>query len=315
MTCSAMKSNADLLDKSRVTGPMPIICRLGFHRPAPMPRWNDGYYFTRCTRCRRDLVRTAFDNWHPPRGHRVVWREAPPPDRRSAALEPVAAGRPLQGPSGLPIDEVLQHLNHEGEGERGASARPQTLHQETGDMAATRERFWKQQFDRIMSDDPSTWDAGQASDPVAPTQSDQLRMSAVRGQDAKSGAATSPVSRGRPSGRRLKQAIVPAAVTSILILAVLGLAIADGRGGNAPSPETPTRSNGVVGGGGGVTVYVSASLLDCRATPAEQAPALRVLPRGRQIEVISQDGTWFSVSHLGRSCWVQGRHLSLQPVF
>lgn len=310
-----MKPNSDLPDKSQVTGSMPIMCRLGFHRAAPMPSWNDGYYFTTCTRCRGDLVRTAFDNWHPPRGHRVVWRRGPPPDRRSTALEPVAAGRPLQGSSGLPIDEVLQHLNCEGDAERGASARLQTLHEETGDMAARRERFWKQQFDRIMSDDPSTWDAGEASDPGAPTQSDQLRMSAVRGQGANSSAAASPMPGGRESGRRLKQAIVPAAVTSILILAVLGLAIADGRGGDAPSPETPTRSNGVVGGGGGVTAYVSVSLLDCRAAPAEQAPALRVFPRGRQIEVISQDGPWFSVSHLGRSCWVQGRYLSLQPVF
>lgn len=57
---------------------MPLLCQLGRHRPGTRARWNDGYYFARCTRCHRDLVRTAFEGWHVPRGYRVVWQAKPP---------------------------------------------------------------------------------------------------------------------------------------------------------------------------------------------------------------------------------------------
>ena len=65
---------------------MSLLCRLGRHRPHGIPRWNDGFYFARCGRCGRDLVRTAFEGWHEPRGFKVVWSVSPPADRPEVAL-------------------------------------------------------------------------------------------------------------------------------------------------------------------------------------------------------------------------------------
>ncbi|HEX9932976.1 MAG TPA: hypothetical protein VGB08_09065 [Allosphingosinicella sp.] len=59
----------------------PLVCRLGFHRPAPDEVWNRGYWFTRCGRCETDLVRTAAGKWHVPKGRKVVWKPKKPRGR------------------------------------------------------------------------------------------------------------------------------------------------------------------------------------------------------------------------------------------
>lgn len=53
---------------------MSIKCLLTGHRPVPSDIWNDGYYFTRCACCEREMIgRGGF--WEPvPRGYRVVWK-------------------------------------------------------------------------------------------------------------------------------------------------------------------------------------------------------------------------------------------------
>src|SRR5438309_1306917 len=70
--------------------PMNLLCSLGRHTPRAAPRWNDGYYFATCRRCGRDIVRTAYEGWHVPRGYRVVWAPAPPEDRPAVSLTPAA---------------------------------------------------------------------------------------------------------------------------------------------------------------------------------------------------------------------------------
>lgn len=65
---------------------MPFLCGLGMHKTAGLPRWNDGFYFTACQRCGRDLVRTAFERWTVPDGFRVVWRPDAPQRAPSARL-------------------------------------------------------------------------------------------------------------------------------------------------------------------------------------------------------------------------------------
>ena len=65
-----------------------ILCDFGRHRPAANARWNEGYGFTRCERCGRNLVRSLLGDWHVPKKHRVVWR-APTP-----ASVPTAPPRP-----------------------------------------------------------------------------------------------------------------------------------------------------------------------------------------------------------------------------
>lgn len=56
---------------------MALRCRLGWHTPESDGVWNHGYAFTRCKRCKRDMVRSLFGEWHMPKGVRVVWRSGP----------------------------------------------------------------------------------------------------------------------------------------------------------------------------------------------------------------------------------------------
>jgi hypothetical protein len=53
---------------------MSILCTLGGHEAGPAEVYNAGYWFSRCRRCRRDMIRTGASWDIVPRGHRVVWR-------------------------------------------------------------------------------------------------------------------------------------------------------------------------------------------------------------------------------------------------
>jgi hypothetical protein len=55
---------------------MDILCRLGRHdRKSEPPVWNNGYWFSNCARCGRDLVRRGGGRWRvPPKGYRVIWK-------------------------------------------------------------------------------------------------------------------------------------------------------------------------------------------------------------------------------------------------
>jgi hypothetical protein len=51
-----------------------ILCGLGGHEAAESETYNSGYYFSRCRRCRCDMVRSGA-SWRPvPHGHKVVWK-------------------------------------------------------------------------------------------------------------------------------------------------------------------------------------------------------------------------------------------------
>lgn len=124
---------------------MSLICELGWHRPRRVARWNNGYYFTRCSRCGRDLVRTAYGRWHEPHGYRVVWQAQAPAGAVSARLISEEANA-AAGTAELPIQEVLRHLQN-GDTETGPSlgdtpVEPiedgdETLREATGEVGAT----------------------------------------------------------------------------------------------------------------------------------------------------------------------------------
>jgi hypothetical protein len=61
---------------------LPLLCRLGTHRPEPGEVWNRGYWFTTCGRCGSDLVRTASGRWHVPEGKKIVWKPRQPRGRQ-----------------------------------------------------------------------------------------------------------------------------------------------------------------------------------------------------------------------------------------
>jgi hypothetical protein len=51
-----------------------ILCMVLKHAPGGRQVWNDGYSFSRCGRCGRELIRSD-GQWAPvPRGHRIVWK-------------------------------------------------------------------------------------------------------------------------------------------------------------------------------------------------------------------------------------------------
>jgi hypothetical protein len=89
-----------------------LLCRIGWHAPIPGARWNAGYCFTQCSRCGRDMVRSAFGEWHVPKGFRVVWGQQPPAGLDSAleARYGIAPKEELNGaaPTSAPITAVQQ---------------------------------------------------------------------------------------------------------------------------------------------------------------------------------------------------------------
>lgn len=44
---------------------MRLLCELGWHKAAPFPRWENGYYFSTCERCGRALARAERGSWAP----------------------------------------------------------------------------------------------------------------------------------------------------------------------------------------------------------------------------------------------------------
>ena len=53
---------------------MSILCAIGGHEAAAGEVYNCGYWFSRCRRCRADMIRTGGSWEAVPQGHRVVWR-------------------------------------------------------------------------------------------------------------------------------------------------------------------------------------------------------------------------------------------------
>jgi hypothetical protein len=53
-----------------------LICSIAGHRPDPRTVWNDGLHFSRCLRCRADLLEQDGRWQTSPRGFRIVWKDA-----------------------------------------------------------------------------------------------------------------------------------------------------------------------------------------------------------------------------------------------
>ncbi|MET0362486.1 MAG: hypothetical protein ABW048_12140, partial [Sphingobium sp.] len=52
-----------------------MLCDIGLHRVDPATVWNGGVGFSRCLRCRCEMVRRGHARWTSvPRGYAVVWR-------------------------------------------------------------------------------------------------------------------------------------------------------------------------------------------------------------------------------------------------
>jgi len=67
---------------------MSLLCALGGHEAGAGEIYNGGYYFSRCRRCERDMIRSGAAWQMVPSGHRVVWRAG----RHQHSVEPSFAG-------------------------------------------------------------------------------------------------------------------------------------------------------------------------------------------------------------------------------
>lgn len=67
---------------------MALLCDLGFHRPSPDETWNKGWYFTTCSRCGADMIRTGSGKWRVPKGRKVVWKPRTPRGRKPGEHDP-----------------------------------------------------------------------------------------------------------------------------------------------------------------------------------------------------------------------------------
>ena len=67
---------------------MSLLCAIGGHEAGPHEVYNGGYYFSRCRRCERDMIRSGAAWQMVPSGHRVVWRTG----RHHHSVEPSFAG-------------------------------------------------------------------------------------------------------------------------------------------------------------------------------------------------------------------------------
>ena len=66
---------------------MPVRCIVGQHAAAPGEVHNQGFGFSKCRRCGRDMVRSMHEWQIVPRGFRVVWRHKRPHQAETSAAQ------------------------------------------------------------------------------------------------------------------------------------------------------------------------------------------------------------------------------------
>lgn len=74
---------------------MRLDCLIGNHQPLPPRARNQGFQFSCCRDCGRDMVRSGRSWRRVPRGFRVVWRQPARP--ASAAGAEMVGRRPQRG--------------------------------------------------------------------------------------------------------------------------------------------------------------------------------------------------------------------------
>ena len=318
-----------------------LLCRFGRHRPAHEARWNDGFYFSRCRGCGRDIVRTAFEGWHVPRGFRVVWQERPPADSRIAALvhaeEPAAIGDEQPADDNqmeLPISQVLRSLDEpEPEPEPEPAPAPPADEPPPAPPSpppppAAKGRVWD-----FMEEEG-------VAGPTAPTQPapagrdeqpEMLELTVTASARTHSGAewtsiATSPGAPPPPERRsRLGglSALLLLGVGLLLVGATVLAALVERPAAPAPAPApspvtvlapavVPTSTPAMQARPAPAVPasYVAASLLNCRSAPDYGAPIVRTMSRGEAVRAIGRDGDWASLAVDGRQCWALARYVT-----
>jgi uncharacterized protein YgiM (DUF1202 family) len=101
----------------------------------------------------------------------------------------------------------------------------------------------------------------------------------------------------------------PLAFGLLLLLALIVFALSYFGQGESASKQAPRPKAAAAA----ATAYVSARIVNCRASPANGAAPVRKLARGERVTVLASEPGWTSVSHRGRQCWISDRYLSRVP--
>jgi hypothetical protein len=310
---------------------MPLFCELGWHRPEPVARWNNGYYFTRCTRCGQDLVRTAYGGWQVPYGYRVVWQAEPPANGVSAALVEEPAESVPAGGEELPIQEVLRHLQDEDSPAEAPADDIATAAQDEVIAKAVRAPRIPDFMDDAAAG--NAWDSVSRADLARPGRAERDRDS-DGGWDEDRGpgpfsrlkarfaglferdpgeAIAEPIDDG-PAPAGLSQNMRLALIAAVpIILVLLVLVLWSGReGGRAARADDNSAQSAESSPDSGLPAFVTASALNCRAAPAREAESVAVMARGDPVSLLARDGDWVSLVHEGGQCWALVRYFSVE---
>lgn len=76
-----MTGGRTLRAEQRRRDPARILCAFSRHQAIGHTILNDGYHFSRCSRCNADLVEVEGGWSAAPRGYRIVWKSEPKPLR------------------------------------------------------------------------------------------------------------------------------------------------------------------------------------------------------------------------------------------
>jgi outer membrane biosynthesis protein TonB len=315
---------------------MAVLCDLGLHRPAPWPRWNLGYYFTKCERCGEDLVRTANGRWQIPRGFRVRWQGSPPEKAHlqtgGAALQPDEApadAKPVEPPLAPEAQESPEATEApaQPEPEQPAAHPPAELlapdpvepPAPPPEPVAPRPSSRIPDFMREGPDDtpkPAPSETATTRAPLIPPRAAEREERADAPRSLLPMLTGSSETAASPTEGGLRHAVPVIGFFLIVIVAALALALvrwpsmrgeasAPGTAGNsaaqlpqAPLPQAAFR------------VAVEASLLNCRAAPAQEAQVLQRLGYGETAQLMERGPQWAQIDTGRRQCWVLEQHLS-----
>jgi hypothetical protein len=296
-----------------LTEATPFLCALGRHRPEPLARWNEGYYFTRCARCGRDLVRTAYGRWHPPKGYRVVWQKQAPANAASAALVREPCSHRAASMAELPIQEVIRHVqNGDRAGAAPGGARSGTSHGSLDDLDSLATRAKPA---RVIGDfmneatGDAAWESGSRRYAVQAAQ--QRATEDDRLAEIPDGA--SPEGPASPSPGPWGVRPLPAfAIPLALVLIALAVWAGSEMGRQMPV-EAPTPRRQPLVANASLSAFVSAEILNCRSAPALDAILVDVLRRGDPVRLLAREGEWVSLASAGGQCWTLARYVSFAP--
>jgi hypothetical protein len=329
---------------------VPLLCRLGRHKPRATTRWNNGFYFTRCARCGQDLVRTAFGRWQVPRGYRIVWQAFAPANAASAELVRAGEAPDSAGARELPIQEVLRHVQNGdrsgdapdgGPAAAGAAAdavatagqpacEPPADHGDAGGESSFA------QLDAMARTVPASrvgdfMDEASADSGWQPPARRYLVRTAspdraVAEPAAEPGAlgrmrarlaaltARAPGAGGddEPAPAAPRPLFAALAIMLALVLALLALIFWAGQDGGGPVAFDNADRGVPIGPNQGEAAFVTASQLNCRDAPAREAEPVALMTRGDPVRLLERDGEWVSLVYRGGQCWALYRFFSVE---